>query len=219
MKMNFNVFNNMNHKQLRNVVIGLLFLAVAASVLLFWRVGNAIPNEIILGTQNEQAAIEKITQIQNEWREKLSNKEAELERYRAMLDKRGEVTTIVQTKLIYKDTGSIKEVIVFVPIDPETGDSLKCFPTYIGSVKNKWLDLTVTASKDSIGYDLQTRDSILIVFKELKQGFWIRPKTEVFLYSQSPYSGDISQPINQVTVPKRPNLLQRLINRILNVKS
>lgn len=213
-------FKKLDYKKQRNIVFWLLLCATGFSIFLLWRVAGIAANQNIaelsndINLRNEQQVDSIIKSYESVWNVKLAEKDKELARYQEMLSKKGSSTVaVVQTKIIYRDTGSITDVVVLTK-DSIVLDSV--FPVYEGQLINKWVDLKITAGKDSIKYDLQTSDSLVVIFRQEKQGFLKPKKTVAYFYSQSPYSGDQSQLIQYVLVPKRKGWLARLIGKIFN---
>jgi len=217
------LFSNLGYKCQRNIVFWLLLIAMGMAAFLFWRIGNVVTKQNMaaisnnLALQSEQQVDAKIAEYQGDWEKKLAAKEQELERYKKMLSDKGRTIALVQTQVEYRDTGSIRKVIVYLPDSTEL-DSAALYPTYTGSVHNKWLQLDIIANKDSIDYFLKTNDSLMVVFRETKEGFFKPRRTGVYIYSQSPYSGDHSQPMQYLMVPKRKGLFCRIWQAIFRKK-
>ena len=191
-----------------------LLIILMLAAFLWWRVGVMVTNQNVAAISNNlqlesETQVDSIIKIkEKEWINKLNSKENELERYKQMLaESNSRTIALVQTQLVYRDTGSIREVVVFV--DSTSKDTIKN-PIYTGYVSDKWMDLSIKATCDSINYILSTRDSLLVLFRNEKQGFLKPKKTVAYIYSQSPYSGDISQPMHYVMVPKRKGLFCRI---------
>jgi hypothetical protein len=217
-----NLFTKLGYKRQRNIVFILLLLAMAVAAFLFWRVGNIVARQNMaaisnnLALKSEQQVDAKIAEYQGEWERKLADKDQELERYKKMLADKGRTIAVVQTQVEYRDTGSLKTVVVYV--DSTEADSMCYYPVYSASVENKWLKLNITASHDSVDYSLVTNDSLMVIFRESKEGFFKPRKTVAYVYSQSPYSGDQTQPMQYILVPKRKGLLCRVWRAIFNKK-
>lgn len=212
---------NVNVAKQRNGLAVVILFCLALICLLFWRLAT-------IATQNQQsqlvANIDKfsraqadaqIDSIQASWETRLVEKESELERYKEMLSKRGSQTVaLVQTKLVYRDTGSIKTVVLYR--DSIQKEVVNNCPELSAQHSDQWIDIKITANIDSISYDLKMRDSILVLFRSEKQGFLRPMKTVAYLYSQSPYTSSNNQAFQSVVMPKRPCLFVRIFRAIFD---
>jgi hypothetical protein len=217
MNLNFSVAKQ------RNTLGILMILFFGLICFLFWRLATIASNnqesQLVANADkvSRAQADAQIDSIQKTWEARLANKESELERFKEMVSKRGsETVALVQTKLVYRDTGSVKTVIEYK--DSVRTEVVFDYYEFKGEKHDEWIDLEMTANCDSFTYDLQTRDSILVLFRSEKQGFLKPKKTTAYLYSQSPYTISNTQAFQSVVLPQRPGLLVRLYRAIFNGK-
>jgi hypothetical protein len=203
----------------RNALAVFMLVCMALICFLFWRLAT-------IATQNQQsqlaANIDKfsraqadaqIDSIQASWETRLFEKEGELERFKEMLAKKGQTVALVQTKLIYRDTGRIKTVYQSI-IDSTQKEFVFNYPELSAEHHDNWIDIKMTANCDTFTYDLQVRDSILVLFRSEKQRFFRSSKTVAYLYSQSPYTTSNTQAFQSVILPKRRGLFARIFRAI-----
>lgn len=215
---------NFDVRKQRNTLGIVILVCLALVCFLFWRLAT-----IVSKSQESQllANVDKISRaqadaqidtIQKSWEAKLAAKDSELERYKEMLSKRGSQTVaLIQTRLEYRDTGSIKTQIVYADTT-KTPEIEFVYPEYQGKLQNEWIELSITANCDSIDYDVSTRDSILVLFRSERIGFLKPRKTTAYLYSQSPYTISNTQAFQSVVLPQRPNFFVRIFRAIFNGK-
>jgi len=218
MNLNFDV------KKQRNTLGIIILVCLALVCFLFWRLAS-------IATRNQEsqllANVDKISRaqadaqidtIQKSWEAKLAEKEGELERYKEMLAKKGSQTVaLIQTRLEYRDTGSIRTQVVFIDTT-DTPEVEFVYPEYTGKFNDGWIELSITANCDSIAYDVSTRDSILVLFRSERTGFLKPRKTTAYLYSQSPHTISNTQAFQSVVLPQRPGFFVRIFRAIFNGK-
>lgn len=205
----------------RNLLAMLLLLGFAGCCFLFWRIASTADKiniaSLLESTVSRQQVDSTISSIQQQWEAKLLEKDSELARYKAMLEKPGETKIIIQTRIEYQDTGSIKTVLVQDSTEIDTFLISEC-PKYRAEKHNRWLDFEVASDCESAEYKLSFRDSIAVIFRSERQGFLRGSKTTAYLYSQSPYGIGPDEPLQVVEVPKKPSLIVRLIKWVFNRK-
>ena len=219
MNLNFNVTKQ------RNTLGVIILVCIALVCFLFWRLAT-------IATKNQEsqmlANVDKISRaqadaqidsIQDTWEQRLSEKEGELERYKEMLAKKGSQTVaLLQTRVEYRDTGSIKTVVEYIDTSKVKTEYVFDYPEFSAEHHTEWIDLVMTANCDSFTYDLKTRDSILVLFRSEKTGFLKPRKTTAYLYSQSPYTISNTQAFQSVVLPQRPGFFVRIFRAIFNGK-
>lgn len=106
----------------------------------------------------------------------ISNLQAEVAKYKKQLGKGGSVTLLGTSTTI--DTSYVKND------NPCEGKIFK----WEDSIKNKWIDWEYSVLDKNVAFHLTTRDSLSIVNKQLKQGWFKRPKYYSEVTNFNPYS-------------------------------
>lgn len=220
--MDFNIVKQRNTLGL--IAAGMLLLICFLLFRLATSVSEGYNSELAAGVQHNADYITDslIRSVEEEWRLRiLQSNDSIAKSYQEMLDKANSRTiAIVKWRTEYRDTGSVKTFVEYC----DTG-SVQIFTVLDSNLvlrteyHDEWLDLSVTATVDSSEFSVMSRDSVLVIFRDEKQGFLKPRKTVAYLYNTSPYTQSQTQAFQAIIVPKRPGLLMRIINRIFHGKS